>query len=662
MKQNLLYICVCLFISTQALSQINRDTIDIPEVKIIAKRPIEETGIKIIRLDTLILMKSINASLSDILSENTTVFVKTSGRGALATVSFRGTSPSHTDVLWNNISISSPMLGQVDFSLIPVYFIDDVSLLHGAGSIQNTSGALGGSISINNKPDWNNKFSGKFLQGFGSYNTYSDFLQINFGNKRFQTKTRAFYSFSKNNFKFKNKNIADIDTLTGKYIYPVQENTNAEYQQYGLLQEFYLRLKNNITASVKYWHQTSNRSLPRLNTYEGNDYSNISKQIDISNRLIAEISKSGERSKLGFTSGLILKDMTYSLKNFISGYNYENAIYSESNSISSYNKLFYKYKLSEKTYFNFNFSTNFHKVNTIDTITKTGYDTTRLEHLSFVSLNQKFGKRLACLVMLRKNFISSNSIPLIPYFGFDYLISDKHQFFLKGNIGKNYHFPSLNDLYWQPGGNPDILPENGISGDIGLSVSSKINNITIENSITGFYSDINNWIIWLPTVKGYWTPENISHVVSKGLEYNIKLNFSLGKYAVKTNANYAYTRSLNYGNVDIWGEGSYGKQLVYVPVHSGNIFVNISRNGYSVSYTHNSYSERFTTSTNNYAIRDWLYPYYMNNLFVGKNFKFKKFDLNIQFKIYNLFNEEYRSILFRPMPERNYLVLLGMTF
>jgi len=264
--------------------------------------------------------------------------------------------------------------------------------------------------------------------------------------------------------------------------------------------------------------------------------------------------------------------------------------------------------------------------------------------------------------MIRKNFISSGSIPLIPYFGFDYLISDKHQFFIKGNIGNNYHFPSLNDLYWQPGGNPDILPENGISGDIGLSVSSKINNILIENSITSFYSDINNWIIWIPTVKGYWTPKNISNVVSKGLEYNIKLNFSVGKYAVKANANYAYTSSLNYGDTEIWGEESYGKQLVYVPVHSGNVFLNISRNGYSVSYIHNSYSERFTTSTNNYSLRDWLYPYYMNNLFIGKNFEFKKFDLSIQFKIYNLFNEEYRSILFRPMPQRNYLILFGMRF
>ncbi len=53
----------------------------------------------------------------------------------MATASFRGTAPSHTQVSWNGISISSPMLGMVDFSLIPVYIIDDLTLKHGAASL-----------------------------------------------------------------------------------------------------------------------------------------------------------------------------------------------------------------------------------------------------------------------------------------------------------------------------------------------------------------------------------------------------------------------------------------------------------------------------------------------------------------------------------------------
>ncbi len=654
------FILLLIIIHLTGFSQM-RKSISIREISVLAKRPIEETGLTKTIIDTLILMKSINSSLSDVLSEATPLFVKTEGRGAMATVSFRGTSPTHTDVLWNGISIKSPMLGQVDFSLIPIYLIDNITLLYGASSIQSTSGALGGNINLNNKPDWNNKLSSKFLQTTGSYNTYNDFLQFNIGNKHIQSKTRIFNNYSKNNFKFLNKNIATIDSVTGRYIYPLQRNKNAEYRQYGLLQELYTR-KKNITFSLKYWYQKTDRSLPRLNTYEGDDYANINKQIDENNRIIAEIIHYGKKAKLSFRSGLISKHLDYYLKNYIKGQGYKNAIFSKSNSLSFYNKLSYKYNYSNKTYFNISYSLNHHDVDNVDTVKNTGYDTTRIEHLTFFSWHQKFGNRFATSLILRKNFADSKSIPLISFFGFDYLISKKQQLFLKGNIGRNYRYPTLNDMYWQPGGNPDLLPEKGISSDINLSNKIKTNNLSFENSIGVFYSDINNWIIWLPSERGYWQPYNIKTVVSKGMEFHTKINLTIKKFIVKISGNYAFTKSLNYGDKQKWGDDSYGKQLPYVPVHSENIFVSISRKGYSVSYIHNAYSERFTTTSNDISLRDWLYPYYMNNLFVDKNFKIKKTSIDIQFKIYNLFNEKYRSILGRPMPQRNFLFLMKLEF
>ena len=34
---------------------------------------------------------------------------------------------------------------------------------------------------------------------------------------------------------------------------------------------------------------------------------------------------------------------------------------------------------------------------------------------------------------------------------------------LKGSMAYNYRFPSMNDLYWRPGGNPEVKPEEGYS-------------------------------------------------------------------------------------------------------------------------------------------------------------------------------------------------------
>ena len=72
------------------------------------------------------------------------------GQGGVATSSFRGTSSSHTQVNWNGITINPASNGSFDFSLFPTFFTDDVALYHGNNYQKNGSGALGGSINLNN--------------------------------------------------------------------------------------------------------------------------------------------------------------------------------------------------------------------------------------------------------------------------------------------------------------------------------------------------------------------------------------------------------------------------------------------------------------------------------------------------------------------------------
>ena len=62
--------------------------------------------------------------------------------------------------------------------------------------------------------------------------------------------------------------------------------------------------------------------------------------------------------------------------------------------------------------------------------------------------------------------------------------------------------------------------------------------------------------------------------------------------------------------------------------------------------------------SNDVSKRDWLYPYFMNDLMFGKAFYIKKVTLAAEFKIYNLFNETYHTVLYRPMPGRNYMLML----
>ena len=97
MRKSLLYIAL-LLVATASLAQ-NKEvrwSLNIPEVTILGQRPMKEIGTQQTKFDSLALKENIALSMADILTFNSSIFVKSYGRATLSTVSFRGTSPSHT--------------------------------------------------------------------------------------------------------------------------------------------------------------------------------------------------------------------------------------------------------------------------------------------------------------------------------------------------------------------------------------------------------------------------------------------------------------------------------------------------------------------------------------------------------------------------------------
>lgn len=65
---------------------------------------------------------------------------------------------------WNGINITPPMSGTFDFSQIPVFFTDNVSLYYGNSHVKNGTGAIGGSVNLFTDPDWNKGIAGRFWE------------------------------------------------------------------------------------------------------------------------------------------------------------------------------------------------------------------------------------------------------------------------------------------------------------------------------------------------------------------------------------------------------------------------------------------------------------------------------------------------------------------
>ena len=139
------------------------------------------------------------------------------------------------------------------------------------------------------------------------------------------------------------------------------------------------------------------------------------------------------------------------------------------------------------------------------------------------------------------------------------------------------------------------------------------------------------------------------------------MNVELGrKWVLYMDASWARTRSVNHGTPMGENDQAVGKQLVYVPEYSSTVTGRLSWKGYSLTYKYNYYSERFTTSSNDPGCVYRLGSYYMSDVYLEKGLRFKIADLSLKFCIYNLFNEEYESVLSRPMPQQNYGFFIGI--
>ena len=244
----LISVFICCVVSVNG--QFVRDTVHIREVRVLAKRKVEEAGLKITRTDSLQRASTITTDLSELIAEYSPVFIKSYGRGSTAIASFRGTAASHTQVLWNGMNLNSPMRGLADLSMLPVFFTDEVFLLHGGSSVTKGSGALGGSIHLENIPEWSSDFAIETRIETGSFHTRKSFFQLQFGGKLLHISTRVFYDTSENDFLFYNPAVIPHRNDTLK---------NAGYSKTGILQEFYLRHRNDQVSglrAVSYTHLT----------------------------------------------------------------------------------------------------------------------------------------------------------------------------------------------------------------------------------------------------------------------------------------------------------------------------------------------------------------------------------------------------------------------
>jgi iron complex outermembrane receptor protein len=645
------------------------------EVVVTAKRPMKEIGVQKTTFDSLALKENISLSMADVLTFNSSIFVKSYGRATLSTVAFRGTSPSHTQVTWNGMRINNPMLGMTDFSTIPAYFIDNASLLHGTSSVNETGGGLGGLVKLGTTPDVAEGFNMQYVQGVGSFKTFDEFLRLTYGNEHWHFSTRAVYSSSPNEYKYTNHdkkvNVYDNDKNIISQYYPTEKNKSGSFKDFHILQEVYYNTNKGDRFGLNAWYVGSNRELPMLTTDYGEETSFENRQRENTFRGVISWDHNRDKWNVRARGGYVHTWMAYDYNREVTTGMMQSMTRSRSRVNTFYGQADGEYMHNKHWMFTANVSAHQQFVRSEDKNiilqdgdkAIVGYDKGRIELSGTASAKWQPIDRLGMSLVLREDMYGTQWAPVIPAFFVDGLLSKKGNVTARVSISRNYKFPTLNDLYFLPGGNPDLENEKGFTYDAGMSFNvGKRGVYTLGGGVTWFDSYIDNWIIWLPTTKGFFSPRNVKQVHAYGVEVKANSSVQPAKdWLIDLNGSFSWTPSINRGEKMSEADQSVGKQLPYVPKYSASLTGRLSWKSWSFLYKWCYYSERFTMSSNDYTLSGHLPEYFMSNVTLEKGLSFKPVDVSLKLAVNNIFNEDYLSVLSRPMPGVNFEFFVGIT-
>lgn len=615
------------------------DTV-VVEAKRITRSADVNIGTRVSALDGQLLRINQTKSLSEVLADNSTIYIKSLGQGALSTSSFRGTSSSHTQVTWNGININPSMSSSFDFSQIPAFFTDNVMLYHGSSHLKGGTGGLGGSININNEASPQDTARGRAFVEVGSYDTYTGAAMVRLGNVRWTGQTRVFYQQSENDFRYLNK------VLSKDEFY--ERRKEAEYKQAGVMQELYFRPDEQQFFSANFWYQYGDRRLPQpviVNVVQHE------KQQDTNFRSYLGYDYNQGKHRFNAKVAYLRNSLRWN-KWYDGGYLGSESTVNRSQSV----QLKTDYTYASSSLFRLNGQLNY----TYDFIDATSYTAGRVNRQVVTAQANALWTPIEPLSLHAQVMGELNDTKLAPTFSAAVLwrmIPD--WLTLKGNVAYNYKFPSMNDLYWQPGGNPDLKPEKGFSYDATLSGNLRVGKrLTGTIDATYYIMKIDNWIMWLPSTNWFWQPRNVRQVLSHGLELQTSWNYQYRNLKARLVLNYTYARSINRER-NFEEDGTFRKQLPYIPKHKANVRLVVDYKKFFANYGVNYTGIRFTTEDESYSTN----AYTIHNAEVGYQWKLsRKCSITPKVSVNNLFNAYYESTQYYPMPLRSFLGSVMINF
>ncbi len=236
---------------------------------------------------------------------------------------------------------------------------------------------------------------------------------------------------------------------------------------------------------------------------------------------------------------------------------------------------------------------------------------------------------------------------------------------LHSTLGRDFRPPTFNELYYAGAGghgNLNLMPERSVSFDLGLTIEYRWAGMQ-ELDATYYSITTRDRILWQPVSSQFdWSPVNVGRTESKGVE--IEYRWTLPGGWLEFGGNYALLdarKKFSSGT----GDPTYDKQLVYVPLETGDIGATIGlplhdymlrrlRLRIAGEYV----GDRYTVEDNSVAVPG----HFLLNCKLGFDLHISDdLGMQIRYEVGNLANESYEVIPRYPMPLRNHSLSFSIT-
>ena len=538
------------------------------------------------------------------------------GPGRLTSLALRGTGAQQTALFWEGVPVNNPMIGIADLSIFMMDPSMGLTITQGLWATHQGMGSAAGAVSMNE--DYSNSDGLQPYAEFrvSSYENYFGTIHLATGSSRYHNNFSASYQSGKNNYP--HRYFADERKLpnagqelwNGKWTGKLQlSSTNS--LSFGSWYTTYdrqipptrLQASSDAVESGAFWrnflrHQWVNRKFVLRSTFSYQDerfsYKNPTISLDQTNRVqnwFAQQKISGGNARWQWIGGWELQHLTPNSPSYTDSENaIRGAVFMRSKWQMSRNELIFKLRQD--------FS------------------------------DQRFG------IPVVTSLITGQFSPSIGYFA---------------GAGTLFRWPSLDDLYWTPGGDMELDPEYGWNTEVGFQWEAEdLDFHKINISGTVFLRMHYDAIQWYPD-GALWSVGNRGTLRTSGVILQADWKYRNRGWFTQARANVQYVDSDRIDNND-------GIQEIYVPRFSGT-FQAIAGKGKWALYSDQSFRSQRNYLNDKNSV---LPAVFLANLAVSYEMDVVERSLQIQLGCRNVSDTDHEWIINRPMPGRTYYLSLKL--